>query len=150
MNCRICGNQSAEAVCAQCGHLASGVDATGTLAGESLTAEMPAISDVRDIPAGHAALVVLRGPQAGEIWTLDNDHIDVGRADDCGLFLDDITVSRHHAFFVREAGVWFLEDRGSLNGSYVNRLLISGRAPLKSGDEIQLGKFRFTFHEATK
>jgi pSer/pThr/pTyr-binding forkhead associated (FHA) protein len=97
---------------------------------------------------GHAALVVLRGHQAGEIWTLDADHIDVGRADDCGLFLDDITVSRHHAFFIHENNVWFLEDRGSLNGSYVNRLLINGRTALKSGDEVQLGKFRFTFHEA--
>ena len=148
MNCRICGNSSQEAVCPQCGHLASGADATGTL--DSLTAEMPAISDIRDIPAGHAALVVLRGSQAGEIWTLDADHIEVGRADDCGLFLDDITVSRHHAFFEHVADQWFLEDRGSLNGSYINRLLISGRSPLKSGDEIQLGKFRFTFHEAAK
>ena len=148
MNCRICGNASDTEVCSHCGHLANGGDATGTIGTEALTSEMTAVTDLRDLPSGHAALVVLRGPQAGEIWTLDADHIDVGRADDCGLFLDDITVSRHHAFFVHEGGVWSLEDRGSLNGSYVNRLLISSRTALKTGDEIQLGKFRFTFHEA--
>ena len=147
MNCRICGNESVSEVCTRCGHLASGTDATGTM-GETLTAEMPAVLNLQDLPAGHAALVVLRGPQAGEIWTLEGDHIDVGRADDCGLFLDDITVSRHHAFFIRDNETWFLEDRGSLNGSYVNRLLTNGRTALNSGDEVQLGKFRFTFHEA--
>ena len=148
MNCRICGNASESALCAHCGHLASGVDATGTLGAENPTSEIASVTDVKDLAAGHAALVVLRGPQAGEIWTLDTDHIDVGRSDDCGLFLDDITVSRHHAFFIHSEAGWFLEDRGSLNGSYVNRLLINGRTHLKSGDEVQLGKFRFTFHEA--
>lgn len=148
MNCRICGNASETAVCAHCGHLATGADATGTLATDSPTTEFAPVSSVSDVPSGHAALVVQRGAQAGEIWTLDTDHIDVGRADDCGLFLDDITVSRHHAFFIHTEDGWFLEDRGSLNGSYVNRLLISGRTALNSGDEVQLGKFRFTFHEA--
>jgi len=148
MNCRICGNESETVVCAHCGHLASGVDATGKLSADAPTSELAAVTSIGDLTPGHAALVVLRGPQSGEIWTLDADHIDVGRADDCGLFLDDITVSRHHAFFDHVDDTWYLEDRGSLNGSYVNRLLINGRTALKSGDEVQLGKFRFTFHEA--
>jgi len=36
------------------------------------------------------------------------------------LFLDDITVRRHHAAFVCEGGRLWLEDLGSTNGTYVN------------------------------
>ena len=37
------------------------------------------------------------------------------------MFLDDVTVSRDHAVLVRRGGAWFLDDSGSLNGTYVNR-----------------------------
>ena len=60
------------------------------------------------------------------------------------IFLDDITVSRHHAKFVRSAGHLYLEDLGSLNGTYVNRTLLDGRSMLREGDEIQIGKYRAT------
>ena len=58
--------------------------------------------------------------------------------------MDDVTVSRHHAKLVRAGGQLMLEDLGSLNGTYVNRVLIDGRAQLRHGDEIQIGKYRAT------
>jgi FHA domain protein len=45
---------------------------------------------------------------------------------------------------VRAGGQLMLEDLGSLNGTYVNRVLIDGRAQLRHGDEIQIGKYRAT------
>ena len=146
MKCSVCSQETSAELCPTCGHHVSGADATGTYSVDS-TSEFPAVRTVADIPVGHAALMVMRGPQSGELWTLDSPNIEVGRADDCGLFLDDITVSRHHAFFKRTDAGWTLEDQGSLNGSYVNRLLISEPTRLQSGDEVQLGKFKFTFFE---
>ncbi|MFM9128125.1 MAG: FHA domain-containing protein [Solirubrobacterales bacterium] len=68
----------------------------------------------------------------------------VGRGPDNEIFLDDITVSRNHALFVRRGSSWFIDDLGSLNGSYVNRRRVDS-AELEDGDELQIGKFKLTF-----
>ena len=38
-----------------------------------------------------------------------------------------------------------VEDLGSLNGTYVNRVLVEQATPLRQGDEVQIGKFRMVF-----
>jgi pSer/pThr/pTyr-binding forkhead associated (FHA) protein len=123
-------------------------DATGTLNVEAIAELNSTESVLAAIPAGVAALVVVRGPNTGEVWPLTADVVEVGRSADSGLFLDDITVSRKHAIFKKSSQGWTLEDCGSLNGSYVNRELISAPKALHDEDEIQLGKFRFTFYGA--
>ncbi|HEY7876065.1 MAG TPA: FHA domain-containing protein, partial [Actinomycetota bacterium] len=63
------------------------------------------------------------------------------------IFLDDITVSRRHAEIRRGDGSsdrFSLHDVGSLNGTYVNRERVED-AGLRSGDEIQIGKFKLVF-----
>lgn len=147
MKCSACGAESFDPTCSHCGHQSSGVDATGTMNLDSLSDTPVAPISVSDIPAGAAALVVVRGQAVGEVWLLSKDEVEVGRSADSTLFLDDITVSRKHALFRKSPAGWVLEDSGSLNGSYINRELVNTATVLKSGDEIQLGKFRFTFHE---
>ncbi len=58
-----------------------------------------------------------------------------------GLPNSDI-VSRVHADIRKEGNVYFIEDVGSANGTYLNfSLLIPGkRYPLNAGDRISLGK----------
>jgi pSer/pThr/pTyr-binding forkhead associated (FHA) protein len=148
--CKSCGEQTSTQTCAKCGQDALGLEATTTIANDPVVEEPHHIVNVSDIPHGKAALVVLRGPNAGEIWTLDSDKIEVGRTDDNGLFLDDITVSRRHAVIEKISTGWILTDLGSLNGCYVNKVLIESPSAIKSGDEIQIGKFRFSFYEASK
>ncbi len=41
-------------------------------------------------------------------------------------------------------GPFVIEDQGSLNGTFVNRKRVD-RAELSDGDEVQIGKYRFTF-----
>lgn len=91
-------------------------------------------------------LVVHRGPGEGTEYPLmpDQQIIVVGRAPEASVFLDDVTVSRHHAEFRHGAGGWSLRDVGSLNGTYVNRVRVEDQQ-LAGGDEIQIGKFRFIF-----
>jgi pSer/pThr/pTyr-binding forkhead associated (FHA) protein len=68
----------------------------------------------------------------------------IGRRPDSAVFLDDITVSRDHALLVKRGNDWFLDDCGSLNGTYVNRMRIDSQK-LADGDELQIGKYKLTF-----
>jgi pSer/pThr/pTyr-binding forkhead associated (FHA) protein len=81
---------------------------------------------------------------------LSSSDLVVGRSDESDVFLDDVTVSRRHAVIVRGADGWSISDDGSLNGTYVNRRLAEGSVALASGDEVQLGKYRFVFVEASR
>lgn len=96
------------------------------------------------LPPGTALLVVRRGPNAGSRFLLDAQVTAAGRHPDSDIFLDDVTVSRRHAEFLREAGIYTVRDVGSLNGTYVNRERVES-ATLTNGDEVQIGKFRLVF-----
>jgi pSer/pThr/pTyr-binding forkhead associated (FHA) protein len=96
------------------------------------------------LPPGTALLAVRRGPNAGARFLLDHDVTSSGRHPDSDIFLDDVTVSRRHAEFHREGGLFTVRDVGSLNGTYVNRERVES-ATLSNGDEVQIGKFRLVF-----
>ena len=77
---------------------------------------------IEALPPGSALLVVQRGPNSGARFLLDADKTTAGRRPDSDIFLDDVTVSRKHAEFVRKpGGVFVVRDVGSLNGTYVQR-----------------------------
>ena len=65
----------------------------------------------------------------------------IGRAEDNDLALERSTVSRHHALVTEEGDRWFLEDRGSFNGTFLNgsRIQAGAKVPLRHGDRIGLG-----------
>ena len=107
-----------------------------------LNAEDAAAVDA--LPVGSALLVVQRGPSAGSRFLLDTDVVTAGRHPDSDIFLDDVTVSRRHAEFRREADGFHVADVGSLNGTYVNRDRIDD-VLLQGGDEVQIGKFRLVY-----
>jgi pSer/pThr/pTyr-binding forkhead associated (FHA) protein len=100
---------------------------------------------VHALPPTSALLVMQRGPSAGARFLLDADRTMAGRSTAADIFLDDVTVSRKHAEFVRDGQHFVVRDIGSLNGTYVNRQRIE-QAVLRSGDEVQIGKYRLTFH----
>ena len=101
------------------------------------------------LPAGHALLVVQRGPGAGNRFLLDLDLVTAGRHPESEIFLDDVTVSRRHAEFHREGSDFSVRDVGSLNGTYVNRDRID-QVALKDGDEVQIGKYRLVFYSGQR
>lgn len=91
-----------------------------------------------------ARLVVNRGADAGAEFAIMSERTLIGRRRDCHIVIDEPTVSRHHAELVVRDDQWFVVDGGSLNGTYVNRTQVES-APLHDGDEIWIGKMRFTF-----
>ena len=90
-----------------------------------------------------ALLLVLKGAGRGNRFMVNKGGTTIGRAVDSGIFLDDVTVSRKHATISFDQFFSFT-DAGSLNGSYLNNERAT-TAVLKSGDEIQIGKFHLVF-----
>lgn len=149
-------------LCARCGHdnpddarFCSSCGAPIGAVPEETTLTLAAVeaSDVEDeleqyleeLPAGVGLLVVRHGPDAGSSYRLDTDETSIGRHPDSDVFLDDITVSRRHVKITKEAGGGYtLADVGSLNGTYVNRRRVD-TAPLRHGDEVQIGRYRLSF-----
>jgi pSer/pThr/pTyr-binding forkhead associated (FHA) protein len=96
------------------------------------------------LPSGNALLIVKRGPNAGARFLLDQDVTTVGRHPNADIFLDDVTVSRRHAEFLRDGAVFTVRDLASLNGTYFDGERID-EVQVTDGAEVQVGKFRLTF-----
>ncbi|HXE93681.1 MAG TPA: FHA domain-containing protein [Gaiellaceae bacterium] len=146
--CQECGflNPEAANYCARCGALLVKEDG-GTEATQTFTAEegddAPADA-LEDLGITGPALVVRSGGgRAGETFHPEGETT-IGRSPDCGIFLDDVTVSRKHAVVSERDGAFLVEDQGSLNGTFVNRKRVES-AQLEDGDELQIGKYRLTF-----
>ncbi len=76
-------------------------------------------STIDALNAGTALLLVQHGPTSGARFLLDAEVTTVGRHPGNDIFLDDVTVSRKHAQFLRTASGFAVRDVGSLNGTYV-------------------------------
>jgi hypothetical protein len=69
----------------------------------------------------------------------------LGRSRGCDIVLDDPGVSRRHAEIRASDDGWMIQDLGSTNGVFLNRSPIEGPAPLRSGDQIELGETKLVF-----
>ena len=147
--CPECGFQNPEAAnyCSRCGALLV-KDEPGSETTMSYTpddAEDSAALTLEELGTEGPALVVRSGGgRAGEHFVPQGERTTIGRSPDCDIFLDDVTVSRKHAMLVRKDDAYYIEDQGSLNGTFLNRRRIeSGR--LENGDELQIGKYKLSF-----
>ena len=102
---------------------------------------------VAALPAGSALLIAHTGPNAGARFLLDQDITTAGRHPNADVFLDDVTVSRKHVEFRRTPEGFRVVDSMSLNGTYVNNDRVDS-VLLRTGSEVQIGKFRLTFYAA--
>lgn len=150
MICSSCQHENAPGAnyCSNCGSYL--VDA-----GSEETQPMPLPGVGRDpersVPvepsAGQGAALVMRsgGGRGGERFTI-GDKTTIGRSPANDIFLDDVTVSREHAVVYSDGTSVRLEDRDSLNGTFVNHERVE-RTELSSGDEIQIGKYKLVFEK---
>jgi predicted component of type VI protein secretion system len=74
--------------------------------------------------------------------------MSIGRNADCDVSIDDETLSRRHAVVHIAWNGVVVEDLGSRNGTFVNDERVHGRAPIKPGDTLVLGKVRFAVEAA--
>ena len=98
----------------------------------------PAACLVRIYPAG----------VAGSLIPLSTICTSIGRDAACDVELLDDFISREHAVISQNGGFYTLQDRGSLNGSYVNDVRVQQTQRLVPGDAIRLGNHIFKFLSA--
>jgi hypothetical protein len=149
-HCPECGfaNDEGANYCQRCGaFLAQSETPPGATTATYRVGETGEIEEIQlgDVIGRGAALVIRAGGgRAGESFPLERDRMTVGRRPDSDIFLDDVTVSRDHAILVRRGSEYYLDDCGSLNGTYVNRRRIESHR-LTDGDELQVGKYKLAF-----
>lgn len=148
MKCPSCGteNKDSSRVCVQCGGeltLPAPPDETVSFKIAEQVEEEKAV-DLNELVAEYPVLVIVRGRNVGEYFSLEDKEVLIGRDPQSNIFLDDITVSRKHARIISDGEKTIIRDVGSLNGTYVNRAQIE-EADLKDRDEVQIGKFRLVF-----
>lgn len=102
------------------------------------------LDTILKIKPGSALLISTRGALQGSRYLLDEEQIVVGRDPHGDILLDDSTVSRRHAAFIRRDDGYYLEDLGSLNGTYLNQERID-KALLHNGDTVMIGRFRLLY-----
>ncbi len=99
---------------------------------------------LKRILPGKRGLLVIKGPDIGDEFYIENDEFIIGRSPESDILLDDITVSRKHALLKKDGDDYRLIDSGSLNGSYLNGNIVE-EAILSNGDRIQIGKYIFLY-----
>ena len=153
MHCPDCGFLNAEGsnYCQRCGAFLADPASSGddtTVAYQFDESGDLAPIDL-DRPERGAATLVIRagGGRNGEAFDVTAERMSIGRNPEAEVFLDDVTVSRNHALLVRRRDGLYVDDLGSLNGTYVNRRRIESHR-LLDGDELQIGKYKLTYLES--
>jgi pSer/pThr/pTyr-binding forkhead associated (FHA) protein len=152
-HCPECGfiNNPGANFCQKCGaHLAADEhdgDQTTITYKVGETGEVKAV-DLEEVVSTEGGALVVRtgGGRAGETFPIEGERVTIGRSPEASVFLDDVTVSRNHALLVRRRDGLYIDDLGSLNGTYVNRRRIESHK-LQNGDELQVGKYKLTYLE---
>ena len=150
LHCPECGFTNSEGAnyCQRCGAFLAtpepGTAATTASYKVGETGEIEEVDLAEAAAAGAALVIRAGGGRSGESFPLQGDRLTIGRRPDSDVFLDDVTVSRDHAILVRRGGGYYLDDCGSLNGTYVNRQRIDSHR-LTDGDELQVGKYKLAY-----
>ena len=151
MHCPECGFVNSEGAnyCQKCGAFLGDVQSES----DDTTAawQLDDTGDIRPLDpetvAEEGTLVIRAGGgRAGETFQISGEQLRIGRSPDAEVFLDDVTVSRNHALLVRRRDGLYIDDLGSLNGTYVNRRRIESHR-LDDGDEVQIGKYKLSYLE---
>lgn len=89
------------------------------------------------------------GRVAGDIWLTSPDGTEhelretltIGRGPENGLTIPSTAVSRTHAAVIFREGRWYIEDRGSYNGTFLNGTRVNPGTPLplRHADRIEIG-----------
>lgn len=90
-------------------------------------------------------LHVVKGSNEGASIPLDGEKYVLGRNPDCDIVIAATSVSREHAQIVRIQNRYYIEDKQSRNGTYINNQAVTARTPLQHNDKIRICDFQATF-----
>jgi pSer/pThr/pTyr-binding forkhead associated (FHA) protein len=105
---------------------------------EAWRAAVSAVTGTGDATLAEAG----RGPsiviQAGNETRVFHTEFTAGRQG--SLVVNDEHASSHHALFLSAHGLWYVEDLGSTNGTWLNGRRIAAAQRLKKGDKVRIGR----------
>ncbi len=90
-------------------------------------------------------LLEIYGQNLGKRRDIIDDTIIIGRDESCHISVDDPSVSRRHLKIFKESRIFYIEDLGSTNKTYVNDEMVIGTKRLENGDRVKLGNTIFKF-----
>lgn len=96
-----------------------------------------------------AVICVVEGANKGKRFVFTDNRVNIGRRENNELSLNDGSVSRLHAYIIKEAGKHMLYDARSLNGTYLNEVQIIKQV-LHSGDLIKVGNTLIEYEVLSK
>ncbi|UCD56901.1 MAG: FHA domain-containing protein [Candidatus Hydrogenedentota bacterium] len=87
------------------------------------------------------------GHDKGAVRPIQGGRVSIGRSPDNDIVVQDNTVSSHHAVISYLNQAYFIEDSGSVNGTYVNGVRVR-RKRLQTKDKILLGETRLRYFDS--
>ncbi len=110
--------------------------------------DVKSIQAAPDSGGDGAGLLVLTAAaediSAGSVIPLGNNTV-IGRVPGCQVKIIDNTVSSKHAVIKYRDAQYWVEDLGSLNGTYLNEIKLKKPAVLANGDILRVGGVSFEF-----
>lgn len=86
-------------------------------------------------------------PPSSRHWQLDGDRMAIGRDPSSAIYVDDISISQHHAYLIRQGLSWSIVDARSTNGTFVNGTRVN-EAVLQAHDRIRLGRIELVLRQS--
>ena len=144
--CPVCNNvlKDTDPACPSCGFKLLG--STEEFQPITLDGEQQLETKKKPKTAQIASFTIIRGPQIGTSYRLDDKQLSIGRSPQCDIFLNDMTVSRDHATIFPKDGSFVIKDNQSYNGIWINNESID-EAVLNNGDIVQIGAFCLEYEE---
>lgn len=94
-------------------------------------------------PLGRLAVIAAQEGRPAPGTSIPLDAVNsIGRDVNNAIVIDDTFVSAEHALLTFRGRAWYVEDRGSTNGTWLNGQRVEGLVPLGYGDELQIGQVR--------
>src|SRR5215471_16511019 len=92
------------------------------------------------------AILRITDSDGTHVRQLEGALVTIGRGPGNQIILKDLAASSRHAQLIKDAVGWTLEDRGSLNKSFVNGQEMQ-KARLRPGDLILIGSTEIVFED---
>lgn len=73
--------------------------------------------------------------------------VTIGRTDNNTIRINDATISKKHARLTKNDGAWWIEDLGSVNGTWIRGERVSKLRRVDSGIRFKLGRHEFSIDE---
>jgi len=100
----------------------------------------PSAEPARKKRSNPRMLVVSEPDREDRTYPLEGEPVTIGRGESCRVVLGDTYASAFHARVYPQDGGWYVEDMGSTNGTYLNRMKVTEPVPINLGDQIRIGK----------